>query len=372
MTNDVFRCKKCLNMSTRPRIEFNEHGVCNACTWAEEKRTSVNWSERWRKLEEMAGQLRGGNNEFDCIIPVSGGKDSSYVAYMAKDKLKLNPLCITVTPPLPFAVGQENLTNFTRSGFNLLAVTPDFNVLRRINKIGLNQFGIPMLGWQIAVQCYIPKLAAQMGISLILYGEDGEVEYGGTTISKDSFSYSVEYSKNIYLAGTYFQILRNNFSPKELAMFTYPTDEQLKAVNVTLAHWSYFEPWDSNRNYEIAKQYCGLKQRHSGQQAGTFKTTGQNDTCLYDLHTYLMFLKFGFGRATQDANIDIRAGKITREEGIKMVQEHDHWQPDCYLDSYAEYYQMSPDEIKACYDKFANKQLLQKKSGAWRLINEIF
>lgn len=371
MRNDFFRCKKCLNMSTRPRIEFNEDGVCNACLWAEEKRTSVNWPARWQQLENIADQVRRKNGDFDCIIPVSGGKDSSYVSYMVKHKLGLQPLCVTIPPPLALPVGQENLSNFSRCGFNILSAMPDFNVMRHINKIGFKEFGIPMLGWQIAIQCYIPKLAAQMGIPLIIYGEDGEVEYGGSTETKNSFSYSVEYSKKIYLAGTYHKILQNNFSKKELSFFTYPTDAQLAATNVIMTHWSYFEPWDSNKNYEVAKKYCGLKERPSDQAAGTFIKIGQNDTCLYDLHTYLMFLKFGFGRATQDANIEIRAGKITREEGIELVQKYDHWQPNCYLDRYAEYYEISQDDIISYFEKFANQQLLQKVNGAWELKNKI-
>ena len=174
MEKEVFRCKSCLNLSTRPRIEFNDKQVCNACLWAEEKKHKVDWKLRKNELEHLLDKYRG-RSEFDCIVPVSGGKDSSYVSYMVKHVYKMNPLCITINPPLQFEVGKKNLENFSNAGYNLMAITPDPHIMQRINKIGLIEYGIPMLGWQTAVQTYIPKLAVQLNIPLIFYGEDGEV-----------------------------------------------------------------------------------------------------------------------------------------------------------------------------------------------------
>lgn len=368
---EVFRCKKCLNLSTRPRIEFNEDGICNACLWAEEKKKTVDWENRQQRLKELLDKYRG-KSTFDCIVPVSGGKDSSYVSYMLKHVHKMNPLCITINPPLAYPIGKENLENFAKSGYNLLAVTPDPIIMQKINKIGLVDFGIPMLGWQIAVQAYIPQLAVKLGIPLIFYGEDGEVEYGGTSKSKDIMSYTIEYSKEIYLNGTFSNILNSNFSKNELAMFSYPTEEEIAKNNVIMTHWSFFENWNSNRNFEIAKKYCGLKERPFDSESGSYSKAGQNDTCLYDLHAYLMFLKFGFGRACQDAGIDIRRGAMTREEGIEMVKKYDDWKPDQYMDIYCDYYKLSMDELTAIFDKFANKDLLHKINGKWVQKQHIF
>jgi len=351
-------------LSTRPRIEFSKDGICNACQWAEEKRTTVDWKFRQNQLKELLDKSRRLTG-FNCIIPVSGGKDSSYVAYTLKHIHNMNPLCVTVKPPLAFEIGDENIQNFSNSGYDLLSCIPDPKVMQRINKLGLIEFGIPMLGWQLAIQAYIPKLAVNLGIPLIFYGEDGEVEYGGTSKSKNQISYDVEYSKNIYLAGTLNVVLSKNFTDGELAMFSYPSDTEIGKNNVTMTHWSYFENWDSMRNFEVASKYCGLKARPSHKKSGSYSNIGQNDTCLYDLHTYLMFLKFGFGRSCQDAGIDIRRGKMTRNEGIEIVKQYDHWAPEPYYENYCKYYNITLEELQSIFDKFANKDLLHKVDGKW-------
>lgn len=368
---NVFRCKSCLNLSTRPRIEFNENGVCNACQWAEEKRTTVNWESRQKQLIELLDKYRG-KTDFDCIVPVSGGKDSSYVAYMLKHVHHMNPLCVTVKPPLAYEIGEENIRNFTSFGYDLLSCTPNPIIMQKINKLGLVEYGIPMLGWQLTIQAYIPKLAVNLGIPLIFYGEDGEVEYGGTSKSKNQMAYDVEYSKNVYLAGTMDSVLNKNFTDKELAMFSYPSDSEIKKNNVVMTHWSFFESWDSMRNFEIASKYCGLKTRPHYLKSGSYSNIGQNDTSLFDLHTYLMFLKFGFGRANQDAGIDIRRGKMTRDEGIELVKQHDHWAPEPYYEEYCKYYEITLEELQTIFDKFANKELLHKISGKWIHKKHIF
>jgi len=367
----IFRCKTCLNLSTRPRIEFNEEGSCNACQWAEEKITTVNWENRKKQLKELLDKYRHFKG-FNCIVPVSGGKDSSYVSYNLKHVYNMNPLCVTVKPPLAFEVGEENIKNFSNSGYDLLSCTPDPNIMQRINKIGLIDFGIPLLGWQLAIQAYIPKLAVNLGIPLIFYGEDGEVEYGGTSKTKNQISYNVEYSKSIYLSGVFDSLLNNNFNANELSMFSYPSDVEISKNNVIMTHWSYFEDWDSARNFEIASKYCGLKSRPDNKKSGSYSNIGQNDTCLYDLHTYLMFLKFGFGRACQDAGIDIRRKKMTREEGIEIIKKYDHWAPEPYYDDYCKYYKITLTELQSVFDKFANKELLNKIDGKWMPKEYIF
>ena len=134
MSKKIFWCKNCLNMSTRPRIEFDVKGWCNACQWSEEKK-SFDWSSREKELQKLLNKYRSKTCGFDCVVPVSGGKDGSYVAYTLKNKYNMNPLCITVTPPLPLEVGEKNLKNFINSGFSHLSINLDVNVMQKINKL---------------------------------------------------------------------------------------------------------------------------------------------------------------------------------------------------------------------------------------------
>ena len=128
----VFWCKNCLNMSTRPRITFDEKGWCNACVWMEEKK-QLNWKKREDELLTLFKKYKSKNNEFDCVVPVSGGKDGSHIAHTLKHKYKMNPLTINVTPPLPRKIGEENLKNFAASGYNLIQIHDWWVQLRKLD-----------------------------------------------------------------------------------------------------------------------------------------------------------------------------------------------------------------------------------------------
>ena len=131
---DIFWCSTCLAMSTRNRISFDKKLRCNACQWAEEKK-KLNWDTRKKYLLEILDQNRSQDQSFDCLVPVSGGKDGSYVAYQLKEKYDMNPLCVTVTPPLQLEIGKQNLTNFINSGFSVISIDPNINTMRKTSHI---------------------------------------------------------------------------------------------------------------------------------------------------------------------------------------------------------------------------------------------
>src|SRR3989338_6500340 len=135
MSRKIFWCSNCLNMSTRPRIQFDKKGWCNACTWMEEKR-HLDWSKRENELRELLKSFSSPERNYDCIVPVSGGKDGSYVSYQLKHKYGVHPLTVTVKPPLNLELGDNNLKNFTQSGYEHLHITPDAKVMKQLNKLG--------------------------------------------------------------------------------------------------------------------------------------------------------------------------------------------------------------------------------------------
>ena len=363
-TNAVTWCKNCLNMSTRPRITFDERGWCNACRWMEEKKT-LDWAARQKELIALLGEYRSKTNSFDCIVPVSGGKDGSYVAHQLKHKYGVNPLAVTVTPALSLELGNTNLRNFIDSGYNHIQISPDAHAMRKLNRLGFIEKGFPYFGWLTAVQAAVVRLAVNLNIPFLFYGEDGEVEYGGSTESKNRAVYSIDYMKKIYLEGGYEKvILSSGLSAAELYFFMFPTDEELKGKDLKITHWSYFESWDPYRNYLVAKERCGLQEARDN-NSGTFTNFSQNDQALYSLHTYLMYLKFGFGRATQDAGIEIRRGAMTRDQAVNLVKLYDGHYPEEFIATYLDYYQMTQSEFDAVLDKWTNKNLFKNENGRW-------
>ena len=144
----------------------------------------------------------------------------------------------------------------------------------------------------------------------------------------------------------------------------FPSDDQVAESNLAFTHWSYFEAWDSYRNYVVAKEHCGLREKEEG-TAGTFTNFSQNDQALYSLHAYMMYLKFGFGRATQDAGIEIRRGSMTREQAVNLVNLYDNSYPYDNIELYLDYYGMTKEEFDAVLDKYANTNLFEKIDGIW-------
>jgi len=360
----VFWCKNCLNMSTRPRITFDERGWCNACQWMEEKKT-LDWSKRQQELTALLDKYRSRDGGFDCLVPVSGGKDGAYIAYRLKHDYGMNPLTVTSRPPLTLELGDRNLVNFVRSGYDHIHVTANEHAMRVLNKIGFIEKGFPYYGWLISIFSVVIRIALQFNIPLIFYAEDGEVEYGGSTENKDKSLFSIDYMVRAYFEAGYGKVLGlSGLDESELYWFRLPPQEGLDRAEVYLTHWSYFEPWDPYRNYLVAKEYCGLEEAEAG-NVGTFTNFAQNDQALYALHTYIMYLKFGFGRATQDAGIEIRRGAMTRDQAVNLVRLYDGHFPEEFMDIYLDYYQMSRDEFDTVLDRWANRELFEKKDGRW-------
>jgi len=352
-------------MSTRPRITFDARGWCNACVWTEKKR-SLNWDARHAELINLLDKHRRNDGEFDCMVPCSGGKDGSYVAYNLKHKYDMNPLCVTITPALTLPLGDQNLRAFIQSGYDHISINPDHEAMRVLNKTGYIEMGFPYYGWLISIQTAVIRTATAFGINLIFYGEDGEVEYGGSTETSKNPIYDVNYQKKIYLEGGYEKVLASSgLSANQLNLFQYPSDAELNKHALQLTHWSYFENWDPYRNYLVAKEHCGLKEAENS-NAGTFTNFSQNDQALYALHTYLMYLKFGFGRANQDACIEVRRGAMDRDQAVNLVRLFDGHHPEEFIPLYLDYYQMTKAEFDAVLDRYANKNLFEKVDGHWQ------
>ena len=356
----LFWCKKCVVMSTRPRVTFNAQGLCSACQWAEEKKT-LNWKERQTKLDKLLSEQKS-NPHFQCINAVSGGKDGSYVSYNLKHKKKVNSLDITARPPLEQSIGKRNLTNFVRSGYEHMHVTPDEEAMRKINKLGFTELGYSYYGFLIAIHTVLARVAVAFNIPLIFYSEDGDVEYGGDAKHKNEGIYGIDYQISNYIEGDYYKILKMcDLNKDQLYWFTYPSKEETSKLNLKITHWSFYENWDPYRNYEIAKKYCNLEENET-LNIGTYTNFSQNDQKLYLLHVYLMYLKFGFGRATMDAGIDIRRGAMSREQGIQLVKMYDSQPPEKFYDEYCEYYKMKKVDFLETIDKWVNKDLFEKKN----------
>ena len=363
--HSIFWCSNCLNMSTRPRITFDNLGRCNACQWSEEKK-SLNWGKRIDQLEKILQDHRSNDGSHDCVVPVSSGKDGSYVAYQLKHVFGMNPLTVTVNPALSLNLGNKNLENFISSGFTNLKMSLNPFVLKEVNKVGFIEWGFPYYGWLLGIMTVPVRLALNLGINLIFYGEDGEIEYGGSIETKQLPFYDIEYMRRVYFEGGQDQILKlAQITNSDRFWFQFPNYKSNIMSELKLLHWSYFEDWNPYRNYLHAKKFAGLEESTTTNE-GTFTNFAQNDQALYALHTYLMYLKFGFGRATQDVGIEIRRGAMSREQGINLVNLYDGQYPENFENLYLDYYEMTKLEFQKVLDRYTNKKLFEIVNGRVR------
>lgn len=358
------RCTKCIMPATRPRLTFDEKGVCAACQWDEEKKTRINWDTRIQELRILCDEIRG-KHKYDCLVPVSGGKDSTYVAHKMKYDFDLNVLTVTIMPPLETGLIQKNLLNFLSYGYDNIKITTNPRIAQFINKKGLIEQGRPLLSWTTCLNTAMLQIATSMDVPLIMFGEEGESEYGGSTKLRYTPFYNVQDAIDLYTYGNDPAQYSRYFPAKDLVWWTYPDNATLNAHSVKIAHWSYFENWDPYVHYEFARDNYNMLSRKE-RSVGTYTNFGQLDTPLYDLHAYFMYLKFGFGHCLQDACIDIRAGRISRQEAIMLVKKHDGEFIDGYIPEYLEYYQMTREEFDETVDRHVNKELFEKVAGIWR------
>ena len=309
-------------------------------------------------LKRYLDNEKSSKENYNVLVPVSGGKDGSYVSHMVRHKLKGRPLAVTATPPLQLDLGIQNLKNFVKSGYDLVSIDANYQAMRKINTSGFIEVGFPYFGWLVAIHTAVLRTAINFGINLIIYGEDGEVEYGGNPENIKNPFFDHNYMKKIYLAAHYKKVFRKTrFKRNEDYFFRFPKDDLLKKLKIT--HWSYFENWDPYRNYLVAKKFCGLQESKKN-NLGTFTNFAQNDQALVALHTYLMYLKFGFGRATADACIEVRRGSMERNQAISLIKAYDGHFPKEFEEVYLDYFQMNKKKFYNILFKHTCKKLFKK------------
>jgi len=337
-------CRRCVTPSTRPRVKFDADGICNACKWHERK-LGIKW--KWRKLdlERILSRFRG-KGQWDMIVPLSGGKDSSMIAHRMKYEFGMNPLTVSFANPLPTRIGLENLHNAVQTGFDNITITPDTTQYRLFAKRLFLDAGLPKQPFVVGISTAIIKIAKAFGIKLIMFAEQGEREYGGDADSVHKFNR--DFLTKIYYEG---QDDCGKYGP----WWEIPTDADLEDLHVT---WmAEFIPWDPEANARYAKDNCGMQMLVGG-NIGTFSNYAQNEDKLQDLHTFLMFLKHGMGRCTSDASIEVRFGRMSREEGVKVVNMLDGQFPVEHLPAYLDYFEMKSYEFWATCAKLVSNDLL--------------
>lgn len=354
-------CTRCLYPDTKPELWFDERGVCAACV-SFENRKNVDWEQRRKEFIDIVDRFRpkGGTN-YDCLVPVSGGKDSTFQTIKLK-QLGLNPLCVTATTCSLSDIGRRNIENLKNLGVDYVEVSVNPLVRRRINKLALVEIGD--ISWPEHVTIFTTpvRMAVQFGVRLIVWGENSNNEYGGPAATQDKSVFDRRWLEEFGgLLGLRVTDLigQQGIEAHHLLQYTYPTDEDLKRVGVSGIFLGHYFPWDGYNNTLLA-------QAHGFESWGTpvegHLVNYENlDNYQAGIHEYFMYLKFGFGRATAQACMQIRRNRMTRADAVERVKNLEGKFPWTYLgrplESILKDIDMTVDEFNAVCDRYTNKRL---------------
>ena len=355
-------CTKCLYPDTKPQLNFNEDGVCDACrNW--EKKSSVDWESRKKQLQEIAEKYRKSDGSYDCVIPVSGGKDSTFQALYARDELGLNPLLVNFIPRDLVELGRKNIENLKNQGFDYVEFTPNPKIYRQLAKIGLTEFGDVTWPEHHGLFIVPVKVAAAFNIPLIIWGENPQFEYGGPGLGDQlDFEWLKKFGGfwldeyNVETIGTKFDIKLKNLNP-----YIYPTKEELEKMNLKSIFLFYFLRYDVYSILEHVKKH-GFSVDDRPKE-GTYTNWENLDEKYTGMHDHFKWIKYGFGRATDHASLDIRYGKISREEGKKLVREYEGKIPTRYFEEFLKDMELDKKEFYRIVDKFANKEIFKSDTN---------
>lgn len=381
--HEIKFCKLCVISNQRPRIIFDEGGVCSACRYAEEKKTSIDWLSRNKKLEELCDKHRRTDGRYDILVPCSGGKDASYVAHYLKEKYGMNPLTVTWAPFEYTEIGRKNLDNFIGSGFTNLLCSPNKALHRKLARTAFEAVGDAFQPFVYGQMSYVFHLALGLDIKLVFYGENGEAEYSGATKTKEWSGMPWDYWAEQYFKGVTIHdmvkygvehnlIKEDDFDPSDLTFYAPPNIELLKKQNIEF-HWlGYYHKWVPQENYYYAQKNTGFEANPDGRSEGTYSKYASLDDKLDGFHYYLGFIKFGIGRTTSDAAHEIRDGHITREEGVALVKKYDGEFPAKYYKDFLTYLSIDEEKFNQVVDSYRSDHIWQKEDGIWRLRNAVW
>ncbi|MFH0922973.1 MAG: N-acetyl sugar amidotransferase [Candidatus Micrarchaeota archaeon] len=363
-------CTRCVMPDTKPDLSFDSEGVCDACRSQDKKDTGIDWNARRRELGEVLERYRSkdGSN-YDCIVPVSGGKDSTYQVHVIKNEFGLNPLCVTFEPTLPSELGKRNLYNLRKMGVDVISFEKNPAVYKKLGREAFYRVGDHDWPNHVGIFTVPIRVAVAYRIPLVIWGENSQLEYGGPAAASQGNALDRRWLEEFGgLLGNRIEDMQGNgISKKDLLPYVYPTDEELRDVGVTGIFLGYYLKWNAREQVEVVKkQGFGIK---DDPVEGTYVDYENLDCDLVSIHDYLKYVKFGFGRATDHACLDIRNKRMKRDEALRIIKKYDGKLFKKRVKQFIEFYEMTEEEFFRVVDSFTNKAVF-KTDGNGKIVRD--
>lgn len=359
-------CRSCLQPDTRPNIEFREDGICPACHYYQNS-LNEDWDERYEILQELLKKNpKKKDQHFDCIIGVSGGKDSTRQALWVRDKLGLIPLCVCFSypPEQVTELGVDNLSNLIELGFDTLIVASEPETWRKTLREGFMKFQNMQKAGEYAIISSVPKVAIKYKIPLIFWGENPGWQLGDMkTVGKNGYDGNNLRYMNTVSGGDLKWLLDAGLTKENLITYKHPSSEEFDEANLQIIYLGWF--WDdwsiiNNGMYSVSN---GLGVRSATvEETGDLTRVFALDEDWVTLNQMIKYYKYGFGRVSDHVNESVRRGIMTREEGTKLIEKYDGSCSEKYIQSFCDYIQITKDIFWEQVHSCVNKELFEISS----------
>jgi N-acetyl sugar amidotransferase len=365
-------CSRCVYPeNTKPTIIFDDEGICSGCRY-HDSRFTIDWDERgkWLKelLEEYKAKARETGNPYDCIIPVSGGKDSHWQTYLVKEVYGMNPLLVTYNHCFNTQLGLRNLNNLVKKlGCDLIRFTANLNSVRKISRYMVKKVGDLTWHYHAGIMTFPFQVAVRYKIPLIVWGEGTFGEQTGLVRLEDMHEFTKWSRQEHSMRGFEPEDLideESGLTMQDLAPYVYPTDEEIEELDARGIYLCNYLYWDARAQAieMIEKLDFDI---YRGKRDRTFCLYAKTDDHANDIHDYMKYLKFGYGRATDDACIEIRHGRMTREDAIDLVSKYDNVRPRT-MDTYLDFMDMTEEEFLNALKPMRDPEIWKKDAnGVW-------
>ncbi|VVC04501.1 Uncharacterised protein [Candidatus Bilamarchaeum dharawalense] len=353
-------CKRCIMPDTKPDLYFDEEGVCIACKASDYKHDKIDWKARKKEFENLLDRYRSRDpSKYDCIVPTSGGKDSTYQAFVMKHVFNMNPLCVHFEPTYPSEIGRQNLENMRNLGLDVLSFKPNPHIYTKICREAFTKVGDHEWPNHVGIFTVPVRVAVQYNIPLLLWGENSQLEYGGPMDAAKKEALNRRWLEEFGgLLGLRVNDLNHvGISEADLKPYVYPSEDELKKVGISGVFLGYYFKWDARRQVELVKK-VGFNVR-TGPVEGTYVNYENLDDEIVSIHDYFKYIKFGFGRASDHTSLDIRNSRLSRADALKLLAKYDGKLFSDRVAMFCKRFAMSKQEFFTVVEKYANKSIFK-------------
>ncbi|MGE5417649.1 MAG: N-acetyl sugar amidotransferase [Acidobacteriota bacterium] len=359
-------CSNCVLPDTRPGIYIREDGICNACA-GHDLKSEIDWAAREQEFLRIIELTKGKKKGYDCIVPVSGGKDSTWQVVRCLE-YGLKTLAVTWRTPGRTEIGQQNLNNLINLGVDHIDYTIDPRVDRLFTYKTLFKTGSTAVPMHMGMYTIPLRIAVSFDIPLVIWGESPFMEYGGTEEERNNLNRldNTWLKMHGILQGTSAEDwVDDELSVKDMTAFYFPNDEEFRSKNILSLFLGYYFPWDPEETLRVAKEH-GFQVREEGPKVGYYNFA-DIDCDFISVHHHFKWLKFGFSRLFDNLSLEIRNGRMTRDEAVQIIRERGDQRPNEDIDTLCNFLNISEEHFREIEEKFRNTDVWEKENGVWKV-----